>query len=88
MEKNLEIKNFFNMEEERKIWEDIGQNIKNLIKIGFSIIFVKFFWVWVGSIILFLFMIPGIKSGDLEFWQAIIGSLIGGLLGYYLSPKK
>ena len=76
------------MEEEREIWKDIGQNIKNIIKIGLRILFVKYFWISVGSTIFFLLMIPAIKSGDLTIWLAIIGSLIGGILGHYLSPKK
>ncbi len=47
--------------EEREIWTDIGQNIKNIIKIGLRILFVKYLWIGVVSIIFFLLMIPAIK---------------------------
>ena len=70
---------------ENEIWKDISQNIKNIFTLGVRILFVKLFWVGVGATILFLLMIPAIKSGDLTIWTAILASIVGGLLGKFLS---
>jgi uncharacterized membrane protein YjjB (DUF3815 family) len=75
------------MEDERQIWNDIGNNIKNLFKIIFRILFVRFFWVGLGSTILFLLMIPAMRGGDLSIFAALIASIAGGFLGHFLSKR-
>lgn len=72
------------MESEKKIWEDIFKNIKNIIKIFFS----KLIWVIIGTIIFLLLMIPAVQAGDLSIFHAILISVFGGSLGYFLAPQK
>ena len=76
------------METPDEIWNDIFQNIKNIIRIGFRLIFIKGFWVLVGALVLFLCMIPAMQANVLSIFEAFLISIAGGLLGNFLSPPK
>ena len=64
-------------------------------KIVFKFFFVTLFWEGLGATIIFLLMIPAMRSGDIPVWLAIVGSLVmGGFSSilsatyYYINPFK
>lgn len=75
---------FYNIDMEKEIWKDIFKNIKNIIRI----LFLKFIWIIIGAIVIFLLMIPAIKASDLSILHAVIISIAGGIFGNFLALKK
>ena len=47
--------------------------------------FVDIFWEMLGATVIFLLMIPAMRSGGIPIWLAFLGSLIMGLSSRYLS---
>lgn len=70
----------------KKILQDILQNIINIIRIGARILFRKYNVVMIGAVVLFIFMLPAIYADQIQVWQAILGSMVGGALAQMLTP--
>ena len=49
------------------------------------LLFVNLFWQGLGATIIFLLMIPAMRSGDLSIWAAFIVSITMGFIGVLLS---
>ncbi len=49
------------------------------------LLFVNLFWEGLGGTIIFILMIPAMRSGDIPIWVAIIISITMGFVGVLLS---
>ena len=48
-------------------------------------LFVDLFWEGLATTVLFLFMIPAMRSGHVQVWQALLLSLIMGIASRFIS---